>query len=124
MKTFVHRNPRPLLTIEHVRTISLGRCYSESLYTVTSRNRLDRETLVALREANLLGYGQEFGVKSKCDGTEEPAGYDEVPCTVVDDVTGEVVCGDAINPYTGQPYPPSKSYYYKYDCVSRCDSGD
>lgn len=122
-KTFVYRNNRPTLTVEHTGNSSLGRCYSESRYKVTSRRRLSRASLNALFSAGFLGVGQEFGVRSPCDGSEVAAGHDFVPCVIVDS-DGIPTDESPINPYSGEPYAPVSDPYYVYECYSRCDSGD
>lgn len=112
----VYKNPRPKLTIESTGGANLGRCYNSMSYTVTSTDKLKRDTLNALRDAGFLGYGQEFYIHSKCDGTEEPAGKDTVTCKLVHERTGEVV-GE-------EPENTSDFFYYVYHCESRVDSSD
>lgn len=114
---------RPDLVIEVTGGASLGNCYSSTTRRVTSASRLTREQLTALYRLGLLGMGQEFYIRSTCDGTEEPAVFDDVPCVMVDDndqPTGE----PAINQYTGEPRPPTRYDYFVYDLDTRCDSGD
>ena len=79
-----------------------------------------KDQLIALNNAGVLGFGQEFGVTK----SHEPAGEDNIPCVEVDARTGEPTGREAINPYTGVPYAASKRPYYMYECYSRCDSGD
>jgi hypothetical protein len=122
-KSFVYRNPRPALVVESTGGRQLGRCYHESTYRVTSRDKLSKKRLQALFEAGFLGVGQEFFVVSPCDGTEAPAGEDLVPCVVIAD-SGETLDEPAINPYSGKPYPPAPHHYFVYECRTRCDSGD
>lgn len=122
-KAFIYRNSRPTLAVEYTGESRLGRCYSEARYRVTSRRRLTSDRLKALFSAGFLGVGQEFGVKSRCDGSEDPAGHDTVPCVVVDS-DGVPTAEPPINPYSGEPYAPISDPYYVYECYSRCDSGD
>ena len=112
------KSPRPTLTVEFAGGKQLGNCYSATYYRVTSRFKLDAKKLRALRDAGFLGLGQDFNVKSQCDGTELPAGYDVAP--MLDEETGE----PAINRLTGQPYAACKFEFYTYDIEDRCDSGD
>lgn len=137
---FVYRNPRPLLTIESKGGKQLGRCYSSSLYEVTSLHPLSQEDLRRLRESGFLGYGQEFSCAQVIDkdtkvavpGTLDwrtskdvkPSGTDMVPCQMYDRHSGEHIPGEAKNPYSGEPYAPNEQAYYVYACESRCDSGD
>lgn len=123
-RVFVFRNPRPSLVIEHVGGGALGRCYSSSLWRVTSTVRLSTDTLKALNGAGVLGIGQEFYVRSPADGKEPAAGEDEVPCVTVDRRTGQPTGEPANNPYSGEPYGSTRCPYYVYECESRCDSGD
>lgn len=122
-KSFVHRSVRPSLTIEMTSSRSLGHCYTEANYRVTSTRPLTHERLRLLFQAGFLGVGQEFIVNSKCDGTEGPAGFDDVPCIVIDD-HGNVLPEVAINPYSGRPYGSQQQPYFTYETCCRCDSGD
>lgn len=124
MKHYVYRNTRPKLVIECTGSKNLGRCYTATYYRITSLERLSKEKLEGMFDIGLIGLGQMFSILSKCDGTEEPAGTDTVPCVVVDPVTGEVLNERAINPYTGEPYLPNMQPYYVYNTENRCDSGD
>jgi hypothetical protein len=65
----------------------------------------------------ILGYGQEFIVKSQCDGKEDPAGFDEVQSL---DEKGL----PEVNPYSGKVYEPIKYEFYVYIVESRVDSSD
>jgi hypothetical protein len=115
----VYRNTRPELTVERTGGKNLGRCYNATYVTVTSLKKLSKEILQDMRTMGLLvGYGQEFRIHSQCDGDEEPAGHDSIPC--VDDETGE----PAMNPYSGKPYQPIEVPYYQYKVEHRVDSGD
>lgn len=118
----IYLSHRPRLTIEYTGGKTLGNFYEASYYRVTSFCRLNLDQLQALRAAGLLGSGQYFTVTSKCDGSEEPAGYDDVPCVV--EIDGQVVDQPAINPYSGAPYGPVKQPYFVYEIDSRCDSSD
>jgi len=121
-KDFVHRNPRPSIAIVCTGGRSLGNCYSESTFEITARRRLERKQIHALWDAGFIGYGQEFGVTSQCDGNEEPAGVDIVPCTV--EIDGKPTGDAPINPYTGNMYEPYNEPYYVYRTYARVDSGD
>jgi len=122
--SFVYLNPRPQLAIVSTGGRSLGRCYTENTFRVTSTRPLTLEQLYALNKAGLLGFGQEFGVTTPESTMDKSAGSDLVPCSCIDDRTGEQLPGPAINPYSGLPYAPTRSHYYVYDCYTRCDSGD
>ena len=123
-KNFVYRSSRADIAIKCTGGASLGNCYSASYWTVTSRHKLTVEKLEGMRKLGVLGFGQEFRILSKCDGTEEAAGHDEVPCSVEDRYTGKVLDEPAINPYSGEPYKPIQESFYIYNCESCCDSGD
>jgi hypothetical protein len=121
-RTFEFRSPRPRLLVEFLFGVSLGNCYSARRYRVTSTQRMARKEIEALREAGVLGHGQEFYIRSRCDGQEEPAGKDVVPCVTV--VDGAVVDEPAVNPHTGDPYAPIQCGYFVYEVESRVDSSD
>ncbi len=121
-RTFEFRNPRPRLVVENVGGSSLGNCYSASLQRITSTLRMSRAQLEALRTAGVIHGGQEFYIRSTCDGKESAAGEDTVPCVTV--VDGKVTGEPAINPYSGEPYGPIQCGYFVYEIETRCDSGD
>lgn len=108
---------RPQLTIEVTGGRNLGRCYNATYYRVTSLSKLTRERIDALRKAGFLGYGQEFSITSKCDGTELPAGIDEEQPL---DESGN----PRINHYTKQPCSPVRQPYFIYNTEDRVDSSD
>ena len=116
-------NPKPILSINHMGSKQLGRCFYEGSYKITSLRKLNSNTIKKLWEAGLIGAGQTFGIRSKCDGTEEPAGFDLVEGTMVDDQTGEKLNIPAVN-YFGEPVAPHKAYYYEYVTYYQCDSSD
>jgi hypothetical protein len=120
----VYKRTRPHLTIEITGGGSLGNCYSQTNWRVTSWNRISKEKLVSMNNIGLLGIGQEFYVSSQADGKEPAAGHDETPCQVVDRRTGKVLDEPPINDYSGKPIEPIQCEFYVYDCESRCDSGD
>ena len=124
MKDFVYKNNRPKLTIEVIGSKELGRCFNATYYRITSTHKLSREALKGLYDIGLLGSGQGFATMTKCDGTEAPAGEDEVPCVVVDRRTQEVLNEQAINPYSKKPYASMKMPYFVYETETSCDSGD
>lgn len=110
-------NVRPSLVIESTGGASLGRCYAAMYYKITSTRKLNSEMIKHLWDAGFLGYGQEFMIKSKCDGTEQPEGVDVVESLNEDG-------SPQINPYSHKPYPPSKNPYYCYNTEARVDSSD
>lgn len=117
--SFVYKNDRPFLTVEITDKIKLGRCYYGTKILVTCTQKLSKDKLTQLRLAGALGaYGQEFYIHSQCDGDEEPAGYDEVPC--IDEKTGE----KALNPRTGKVYPNHRQPFFQYRVEHRVDSSD
>lgn len=74
---------------QHINEFSIFHTSGNS-YKIVSRIKLDMEKLCYLRDMGLLGYGQEFRIHSKCDGTEEivpqyttvsPLGKDYAPLT-------------------------------------------
>lgn len=117
-----YENKRPRLTIEITDSGTLGRCYYYTKYKITSVLKLSRESLEKLREAGFIGCGQGFQIDSICDGTESPAGEDELEPVEYRD--GKRVNEEPINKYTGKPYEKFISPYYEYNCESRVDSGD
>ncbi|SRR5579885_788987 len=150
---FVYHNDRPALVITNEAGASLGNCYSASYFEVTSTRPLDMEDLYRLRDCGFLGFGQEFsayqvigeervrvpgrfnpgryvvGYKEGDDKNPEakdikPTGKDVVPCKMRCRVTGDLLEGQAINPYSGKPYEPIETSYYVYRCESRVDSSD
>lgn len=123
---FVWRNPRPHLVIESGGGSQLGNCYYGMRYKVTTREPLTLDQLELLRDAKLLGYGQEFIVHSKTGAESIPTGEDVVPCTVIDEYSGKVLDEPPINPYTNPPaeYPPQRCPFYVYEIERRVDSSD
>jgi len=122
--SFTYPKPMPDLTIETTGGGSLGNCYSSTTWRVTSLHRLSVKKLEALNEAGVLGFGQEFYIRSQADGKEAPAGEKESACVAVDRNTGKPTADPAINQYSGKPYEPHKYPFFVYECESRCDSGD
>lgn len=108
----VWKNPRPLLVVEQTGGGSLGNCYTQTLYTVTSTRELKQQDLLVLRSIGMLGYGQEFRVCSSEVHTEM------IDC--VDDSTGL----SAVNAYSGKFVEPLPMKYFVYKCEDRCDSSD
>ncbi len=101
----------------------ISNCYSGDTWRITSTQRLKNETIVAMNKLGLIGFGQEFGILSQCDGKELEAGHDVAECVEITP-QGTVLPGPAINPYSGEPYAPINYPFFVYDCWSRCDSGD
>ena len=89
-----YKDVRPLLAIDFLGEKSLGNCYTGYYYTITSRRKLSAQKIEQLRKLHIISDGQEFAIRSECDGTEEPAGYDTLSC-VNDDGS------EAINKYNG-----------------------
>lgn len=113
----VYRSKRPLLTVERVGGGSLGNCYHYIQVKVIADKRLSKEQLSIMRENGLLGsFGQGFSIKSACDGSEEAAFYEEVPC--LDEETGE----PWVNPYSNKESKPIKVPFYEYLVEHRIDS--
>ena len=114
----IFKRDRPYLVVVQKGGAKLGNCYSASYETITCHDQLSAKKINAMRDAGVLsGYGQEFYIRSQCDGEEEPAGHDEVPC--VDSETGET----AVNPYSNKLYEASSMPYYEYKVEHRVDSG-
>lgn len=115
------RNPRPLLHVEQG---------SSGCYAITSTRELSLLDLAALRGIGLIGYGQEHsflhvtkdGKRLPVTANAEPTGIDMVACIEFDRATGKTVRANAINPYTGEPYPPHEGPYWTYECHDRVDS--
>ena len=120
----IYKSPRPNLSIECTGGANLGNCYNASYWRVTSRFPLKSDVLHELNKIGVLGFGQEFRILSTCDGTEQPAGFDEAPPVDVDDRTGEPT-GKEPRAWNGALLTkPSKQVYYVYECEARCDSSD
>jgi len=123
MNKFTYPNPRPKLVIEYTGGGMISNCYDYSTWKITSTNRLNKETILAMNKLGLVGFGQEFFIRSQCDDKEPWAGLDVVEC-VETTQQGVVVPGVPINPYSGKPYAPCQMPYFEYMCEARCDSGD
>jgi hypothetical protein len=135
-KMNIYKNDRPILTIQSEGGRSLGNCYSAHFYRITSLSALSKKDMRHLRDAGLIGYGQEYiaefitheGVRVPLPEVVNwqnpvvPSGLDEVPCVEVDD-QGKVL-GPGINPYSKEPYAPTKIGYYVYLVGDRVDSSD
>ena len=122
-KNFVHHNSRPRIVIRCTGGANLGRYYNASYYEITSSGqRLSQKQINALFDAGFIGYGQEFNITNRCDGAEEPAGVDIVPCTV--EVDGKPTGEAPINPYSGEPYEDWNDPYFVYTTEARVDSSD
>jgi len=124
LRQYVHKSMRPNLAIENNGGSRLGNCYEQCKYKVISRERLSKDTLHKLRDLGFLGFGQEFYINSKCDGSEEPEIIEESPCVVVDAHNGKELDEPPINPYSGKLYESMKQYYFVYHVESRVDSSD
>jgi hypothetical protein len=122
MTNIVYRNQRPLLTIEDAGGASLGRCYVAHYYKITSRKKLSREKIYALRAAGLLGFGQEFRINNQCDGSEPPSGHDLVTPVSID--SQGIIVNESPCDYNGNRYEPIKESYYTYHVEDRIDSSD
>jgi hypothetical protein len=121
-KTCVYVNSRPSITVSFLSSKSLDRCYSEGTYKIVSTNRLQSKQIDALWKGGFLGRGQEWGIRSQCDGKEEPAGYDTLEAYMIDD-HGNRLDEPAVN-FFGEPVKPDKSAYFEYVTFYRVDSGD
>lgn len=122
-KNFYFISPKPKISIEFVRKSVRNNTYERGGYKITSLYRLSKEQIGKLWEAGLLGSGQGWSIASRCDGHEEPAGEDIVPCTVIDEDTGNVLDEVALD-YRGIPYKNQGVPYYVYQTYYVCDSGD
>jgi hypothetical protein len=128
----VYRNPRPRLVIEHVGGAQLGNCYSSATFRITSTQALSPTDLATLREAGVLGYGQEVFyrfVTAEGHRIHVPLDEDTSPSTGVDviqaaeiDSTGAVVRCPALNAYSGLECKPIEAPFYVYDVENRVDS--
>lgn len=118
IKDVVWRPTRPNITISHLRGTSTNRGYHENDYEIVSRRELSDEDLKHLDACGLLGIGQAYHV------TKREAFEEETPAVYVDRLTGNVLPGEPINEYSGQPY--KKTAYTYHRCIVRriCDSGD
>jgi hypothetical protein len=123
MNTFTWLHTRPKLTIERIGGGAIANCYSGDTWRITSTFRLSKEKIEALYKLGLVGFGQEFGIFSQCDGNELPSGQDLVQCVEITP-QGEVLPGVAMNRYSGKPHKPMMFPYFVYACWSKCDSGD
>ena len=118
-------SPRPSLSIERRRgsTFNRGSSYGSGGYTITSLRRLDKDQLVKMFHAGLLGSGQSFFINSQCDGKEEPAGKDLVEGVMLDD-HGNLLVDEPPTLWNGAPAKPDTVPYYVYHTSYTCDSGD
>lgn len=121
-KYCVHFSNRPAITISALSSRQISRCYSEGTYKIVSSSRLSSEKISALWNGGFLGAGQEWGIKSQCDGKESPAGFDTLDAFMVDD-NGKVLDEPAVN-FFGDPVKPVERPYYEYVTYYRVDSGD
>ena len=121
-KNYYFISPRPKVAIEYSRGTTRNNTYHRAGYKITSLYRLTKEQITKLWDAGMLGSGQSWGISSQCDGKEEPAGQDTVPCTVIDE-NGNVLDEVAVD-YRGVPYGPEPVPYYVYHTYFVCDSGD
>lgn len=122
--TYSYLPTRPNLTIDSTVPKSIGRCRSETRHTITCNRKLTSEQLYSLFTSRIISeVDQEFSVKSKCDGSEEPSRYEYYDCAALNE-SGDVVEKPAINPYSGKIYEPRKVAYYSYTVVTTCDSSD
>lgn len=128
----VFANPRPVLTVETTGGRSLGRCYSETTFRVTTLQPLARRDMEALGSIGVLGVGQELSFSFQtASGAAEPlpestdwpfvgvpTGYDTLRGAEADDVTYHPTGRALENP------PTAQRGYYVYNVVRRCDSSD
>lgn len=113
----VYPFPLPLLTIKQVPGGGRSNCYSETLYEVVSKFKLDAEKLKHLDACGLLGFGQDYSV-IKEEEVEAPS----APITV--DAAGNPT-GEPPVTYKGEPITKPTIYvYYRYTVRRICDSGD
>lgn len=106
------------LTVRHVGTRTIGRCYSETTYEVRSTRPLPRSVFDGLREAGLVGYGQSFSVSEAREVVES------VEPLLVE---GDRVLArgtDAIAAINGSSPLPWLRTSYIYSVTDACDSGD
>ena len=113
----IRKGELPKLSIELGPGKKLGHCYYEHSYVITTTSRLPAKSIKALAELNLLGYGQEFIIKSQCDGKEAQAGTFEVQR--IDEDTGSPPLD-----WRRQPERPMTFPYFKYEIIRRVDSSD
>lgn len=112
-QTRVYHNSRPVFSVEKGLTKYVDSSRNTCIYIVTSRYLMTDDELIALHSLRkgILGYGTSCRVLSRSD---EPTGYDEVPCVETDPDTGFIISQNALNPGTGQPYTPMRMPYYVY----------
>ncbi len=123
MTIIVYKSPIPELAVYFVSSHNIGRCFNLTVYKVVSKFKLNNDRINSLRDVNIIGYGQTWCVKSKCDGTEFPAGSVFCPAVEVDQ-QGNIINENPINVYSGKPYKPFEQNYYEYIIHDECDSGD
>ena len=121
-KTCYFIDPNPVIAIHRGESKELGRCYSGGEYKIVSTKKLKSQDILKFWDMGLLGYGQEFSIMSKCDGTEEPAGFTEVEGVMMDKFGKKY--NDPPVDWAGNPAKPTKFFYYEYITHWRCDSGD
>lgn len=101
MKYVMFKRSFPMLSIDRVSGSNLGRCYNEHIYEVKSYVLLTDERIMQLRNAGFLGYGQEYGIKSR------RVDIDMSRPVEIDEATGEVVSNAPVNVYTNEPVKPT-----------------
>lgn len=60
------------LVIKGLGGQNLGLCYNAMYYEISCCYKLSPQKIKELFNMGVIGYGQEFHIHSKCDGTEEP----------------------------------------------------
>ncbi len=116
-------SPKPQFAVHFLYSKSDGRCLATTFYKIVSLHRLSRKFIDGVRAANLIGGGQEWCVRSKCDGTEEPAGKDLVSAIEINNMTGEIVNLKPVHS-SGVYFQPIEVFYYEYLIEDTCDSSD
>jgi hypothetical protein len=141
MKDVTWSNDRPTLTVEHGSSRQLGNCYRAHTYVVTTTRVLDCEEIKALRNAGVLGCGQQFYIEGQqIDGKlvpvpakldwesrrdVRPSGIDKIAPRVRCRQTGAWLNEQPVNAYTGKPITDEHDApFYVYVVEDRVDSGD
>ncbi len=123
MPTVVYKNPLPVFAVHFLSSFQESRCVWISRYKIVSMHKLSRERIESIRSVHLIGGGQSWGIKSTCDGTEQPAGTVSCPAVEVDNLDN-ILNDKPKHSYTGHVLKPIEQVYYEYIVEDMCDSSD
>lgn len=117
MTYVIFKRSFPTLSVDRVSGSNLGRCYNEHIYEVKSYIPITDERMTKLREAGFLGYGQEYGIRSR------RVEVDMSQPVEVNEATGEPTGAPAYD-YRGELVAPHPQNVYVVVFYDRIDSSD